>query len=244
MSSDKDQKRGSLIPSDKWEIEKYSSKLISRGLKELVKIKENESFENALRRFKKTAEETGLLSEIGEREHSEKPITRKVEREQQRGGMVYSDSELSQFDVTPVNLSYEGDDGLAITIFKHNTVIPAKKTILFSTAADGQTQIEIHILQGVRPFAADNRTLARIIISGIPPAPRGVPQIEVTFHIDANGIVNISVKYKATGHNLKTRIMGSSGLSENEIKKLFKEAEKHADEDRKRLKEIKGAWGK
>lgn len=154
-----------------------------------------------------------------------------------RRGLKLADTILSRFDVTPLNLSYEGDDGLAIIIFKRNTVIPARKTLIFSTIEDDQREIKIHFLQGMRPFASDNKTLCHVIVTGIPPAPRGVAKIEVTLDIDATGILHISIKDKATGRNLKCSIKTSSGLSENEIKKLLREAQKHAEEDRKYLAE-------
>jgi len=137
-------------------------------------------------------------------------------------------------DVTPLTLSIETLGGVATPLIERNTTIPAKKSQIFSTASDSQTQVEIHILQGERPMAADNRTLGRFILDGIPPAPRGVPQIEVTFDIDANGILNVSAKDKATGREQKITITASSGLSDQEIEKMMKDAESHADEDRQR----------
>jgi molecular chaperone DnaK len=137
-------------------------------------------------------------------------------------------------DVTPLTLSIETLGGVATPLIERNTTIPAKKSQIFSTASDNQTQVEIHVLQGERPMAADNRTLGKFILDGIPPAPRGVPQIEVTFDIDANGILNVSAKDKATGREQKITITASSGLSEDEIKRMMDEAEKHASEDAER----------
>jgi len=114
-----------------------------------------------------------------------------------------------------------------------NTTIPTKKTEMFSTAADNQTSVEVHVMQGERPMARDNRTLGKFHLTGLPPAPRGMPQIEVTFDIDANGIMNVSAKDKATGKEQKIVIKASSGLTEDEIKRMVKDAESHAEEDRK-----------
>jgi molecular chaperone DnaK len=118
-----------------------------------------------------------------------------------------------------------------------NTTIPTRKSEIFSTAADNQTSVEIHVLQGERPMAADNRTLGRFILDGIPPAPRGVPQIEVTFDIDANGILHVSAKDKATGKEQSIRITASSGLSKEEIEKMKREAQEHAAEDKRKREE-------
>ncbi len=119
-----------------------------------------------------------------------------------------------------------------------NTTIPTSKTETFTTAADGQTSVEVHVLQGERPMAAENKSLGRFILDGILPAPRGVPQVEVTFDIDANGILNVSAKDKATGKEQKIVIQSSSGLSDAEIQKMVKDAEEHADDDRRRREEI------
>ena len=137
-------------------------------------------------------------------------------------------------DVTPLTLSVETLGGVATPMIERNTTIPTKKTQVYSTAADGQTQVEIHVVQGERPMAADNKSLGRFILDGIPPAPRGVPQIEVTFDIDANGILNVSARDKATGREQKITITASSGLTEAEIERMVKEAEQHAAEDAKR----------
>ncbi len=137
-------------------------------------------------------------------------------------------------DVTPLTLSVETLGGVATPMIERNTTIPTKKTQIYSTAADGQTQVEIHVVQGERPMAADNKSLGRFILDGIPPAPRGVPQIEVTFDIDANGILNVSARDKATGREQKITITASSGLTEAEIQRMVKEAEQHAAEDAQR----------
>jgi molecular chaperone DnaK len=141
-------------------------------------------------------------------------------------------------DVTPLTLGIETMGGVFTPLIERNTTIPAKKSQIFSTAADNQTSVEVHVLQGERKMAADNRTLGRFILDGIPPAPRGVPQIEVTFDIDANGIVHVSAKDKATGKENKIRIESSSGLSEEEIDQMVKEAERHASEDEKRRESV------
>ena len=135
-------------------------------------------------------------------------------------------------DVTPLSLGIETMGGVCTKIIERNTTIPAKKSQVFSTAADGQTQVEIHVLQGEREMAAANKTLGNFILDGIAPAPRGVPQIEVTFDIDANGIVNVSAKDKGTGREQKITIQSSSNMSEADIEKAVKEAEMHAAEDK------------
>jgi len=137
-------------------------------------------------------------------------------------------------DVTPLSLGIETLGGVFTKIIERNTTIPTKKSQIFSTAADGQTSVEIHVLQGERPMAADNKTLGRFTLSGIPPAPRGVPQIEVTFDIDANGIVHVSAKDKGTGKEQAITITATTNLSDEEIEKAVKEAERFAEEDRKR----------
>jgi molecular chaperone DnaK len=141
-------------------------------------------------------------------------------------------------DVTPLTLGIETLGGVATPIIERNTTIPTRKSQIFSTAADNQTSVEIHVLQGERKMAADNRTLGRFILDGIPPAPRGMPQIEVAFDIDANGIVHVSAKDKATGKEQKIRIEASSGLSESEIEKMVNEAKSHAEEDQKRQESV------
>src|SRR5207247_222650 len=128
--------------------------------------------------------------------------------------------------------------GVFTKLIDRNTTIPTRKSEIFSTAADSQTSVEIHVLQGERPMARDNRTLGRFHLVGIPPAPRGIPQIEVTFDIDANGIVNVSAKDLGTGREQKITITSSSGLVKDEIEKMVREAESHAEEDRRKREEI------
>ncbi|MFH0853937.1 MAG: molecular chaperone DnaK [bacterium] len=137
-------------------------------------------------------------------------------------------------DVTPLTLGIETLGGVRTSLIERNTTIPTSKSQVFSTAADSQTSVEIHILQGEREMAQDNKSLGRFILSGIPPAPRGVPQVEVTFDIDANGILNVNAKDKATGKEQKITIQASTGLSKDEIEKMKKDAELHADEDKKK----------
>jgi len=137
-------------------------------------------------------------------------------------------------DVTPLSLSIETLGGVATPQIERNTTIPTRKSQVFSTASDSQTQVEIHVLQGERPMANDNKSLGKFTLDGIPPAPRGVPQIEVTFDIDANGILKVTAKDKATGRTQHITITASSGLSEAEVEKMRKDAESHAEEDRKR----------
>jgi molecular chaperone DnaK len=152
-----------------------------------------------------------------------------------QGGVLAGDvKDILLLDVTPLSLSIETLGGVATPMIERNTTIPTKKTQVFSTASDNQNQVEIHVTQGERPMAADNKSLGRFILDGIPPAPRGVPQVEVTFDIDANGILNVSAKDKATGREQKITITASSGLNENEIKRMVDEAQKHAADDAKR----------
>jgi molecular chaperone DnaK len=141
-------------------------------------------------------------------------------------------------DVTPLTLGIETLGGVMTPIIERNTTIPTSKSQVFSTAADNQTSVEIHIVQGERPMAADNKSLGRFVLDGIPPAPRGVPQVEVSFDIDSNGILNVSAKDKATNKEQKITIKASSGLSEEEIEKMKKEAESHADEDKKKKEAV------
>ncbi len=137
-------------------------------------------------------------------------------------------------DVTPLTLSIETLGGVATPLIERNTTIPTHKSQIFSTAGDNQTQVEINVLQGERPMAADNKSLGKFILDGIPPAPRGVPQIEVAFDIDANGIINVTASDKATSRSQKITITASSGLSKEEVERMKREAEQHADEDNKR----------
>ncbi len=151
------------------------------------------------------------------------------------GGEV---KDLLLLDVTPLTLGVETLGGVMTPLITRNATIPTKKTEVFSTAADSQTSVEIHVLQGERPMARDNRTLGKFHLVGIPPAPRGVPQIEVTFDIDANGILNVSAKDLGTGREQKITITSSSGLSKDEVEKMTKEAEAHSDEDRRNKEEV------
>jgi molecular chaperone DnaK len=156
-----------------------------------------------------------------------------------QGGVLKGDvKDLLLLDVTPLTLSIETLGGVATGMIPRNTTIPTRKTEVFSTAADSQTSVEVHVMQGERPMAAQNRTLGKFHLTGLPPAPRGVPQIEVTFDIDANGILNVTAKDRATGRDQKITITSSSGLSKEEVDKMAKEAEAHADEDKKRREEI------
>jgi molecular chaperone DnaK len=147
------------------------------------------------------------------------------------GGEV---KDILLLDVTPLTLAIETLGGVATAQIERNTTIPTRRSQVFSTAADNQTQVEIHVLQGERPMAADNKSLGKFILDGIPPAPRGVPQVEVTFDVDANGILKVSAQDKATGKSQHITITASSGLNEAEIEKMRKDAEAHAEEDRKR----------
>ena len=151
------------------------------------------------------------------------------------GGEV---KDILLLDVTPLTLGIETLGGVATPLIERNTTIPTKKSQIFSTAADMQTQVEVHVLQGERPMAADNKTLGRFILDGLPPAPRGMPQIEVTFDIDANGIVNVSAKDKATSREQKITITASSGLSKEEVDRMVKESQRFSEEDRKRKEEV------
>lgn len=152
-----------------------------------------------------------------------------------QAGILQGDvKDVLLLDVTPLTLGIETYGGVATPLIERNTTIPTSKSQVFSTAADNQTSVEIHIVQGERPMAHDNKTLGRFILDGIAPAPRGIPQVEVTFDIDANGILNVSAKDKATGKTQKITITASSGLSKEEVEKMRKEAEIHAEEDKKK----------
>src|SRR5579862_9678832 len=156
-----------------------------------------------------------------------------------QGGVLAGEvKDLLLLDVTPLTLAIETLGGVATPMIPRNTTIPTKKTETFSTAADSQTSVEVHVLQGERPMAAQNRTLGKFHLTGIPPAPRGVPQIEVTFDIDANGILNVTAKDNATGKDQKITITSSSGLSKEEVERMAKEAEAHSAEDKTKREEI------
>lgn len=152
-----------------------------------------------------------------------------------QGGVLTGEvKDILLLDVTPLTLGLETLGGVMTPLIERNTTIPTSKTETFSTAADNQTSVEVHVLQGERPMAGDNRTLGRFILDGIPPAPRGMPQIEVKFDLDANGILNVSARDKATGKEQKITITSSSGLSDEEIEKMRSDAEAHAEEDKKK----------
>ena len=156
-----------------------------------------------------------------------------------QGGVLTGEvKDILLLDVTPLSLSIETLGGVATPLIPRNTTIPTKKSEVFSTAADGPTSVEVHVLQGERPMARDNKTLGRFHLDGIPPAPRGVPQIEVTFDIDANGIVHVMAKDRATGKENKITITSTSGLSKDDIEKAVKEAQAHEAEDKQRREEI------
>ena len=156
-----------------------------------------------------------------------------------QGGVLAGDvTDVLLLDVTPLSLGIETLGGVMTRLIDANTTIPTRKSEVFSTAADSQTSVEIHVLQGERPMALDNRTLGKFHLDGIPPAPRGVPQIEVAFDIDANGIMHVSAKDKATGKEQNIHITSSSGLSKEEVEKMKKDAEAHASEDKKKKEEI------
>jgi molecular chaperone DnaK len=156
----------------------------------------------------------------------------------QAGVLAGEVKDLLLLDVTPLTLAIETLGGVATPMIPRNTTIPTKKTETFSTASDSQTEVEVHVLQGERPMAAANRTLGKFKLAGIPPAPRGVPQIEVTFDIDANGILNVTAKDNATGKDTRITISSSSGLSKDEVERMAKDAEAHAAEDKEKREEI------
>ncbi|GAG40005.1 unnamed protein product, partial [marine sediment metagenome] len=154
-----------------------------------------------------------------------------------QAGVLMGDSnvkDLLLLDVTPLSLSVETLGGIATPVIERNTTIPTSKSQVFSTAADNQPSVDVHVTQGEREMATDNKSLGRFILDGVPPAPRGVPQIEVTFDIDANGILNVTAKDKGTGKEQSITIQGASGMSEEEIEKMKKDAEVHAEEDKKK----------
>jgi len=156
----------------------------------------------------------------------------------QAGVLAGEVKDLLLLDVTPLTLAIETLGGVATPMIPRNTTIPTKKTETFSTAADSQTEVEVHVLQGERPLAAQNRTLGKFKLGGLPPAPRGVPQIEVTFDIDANGILNVTAKDNATGKDTRITITSSSGLSKEEVERMAKDAEAHSAEDKEKREEI------
>ena len=156
----------------------------------------------------------------------------------QAGVLTGEVKDVLLLDVTPLTLSIETLGGVATPLIERNTTIPVRKSQVFSTAADGQTQVEINVLQGERPMAADNKSLGRFILDGIPPAPRGIPQVEVTFDIDADGILNVSAQDKATGREQHITITASSGLAKEEVEQMVKDAQGHASEDRKRRERV------
>jgi molecular chaperone DnaK len=158
----------------------------------------------------------------------------------QAGVLVGDVKDVVLLDVTPLSLGIETLGGVLTRLIERNTTIPTRKSEIFTTAADSQTSVEIHVLQGEREMARDNRTLGKFHLVGIMPAPRGIPQIEVTFDIDANGIVNVSAKDMATGKEQAITITASSGLSKDDIDKMVKDADRHADEDKKRRADIEG----
>ena len=156
-----------------------------------------------------------------------------------QGGVLAGEvKDVLLLDVTPLSLGIETLGGVMTTLIQRNTTIPTKKSEVFSTAEDSQTTVEIHVLQGERKMALDNRTIGKFQLTGIPPAPRGMPQVEVTFDIDANGILHVSAKDRTTGKEQKVRIEASSGLSDNEIDKMVKDAEEHASDDEERRQKV------
>jgi molecular chaperone DnaK len=156
-----------------------------------------------------------------------------------QGGVLSGDvKDILLLDVTPLSLAIETLGGVATVLIPRNTTIPTRKSETFSTAADNQSSVEVHVTQGERPMSKDNKTLGKFQLTGIPPAPRGVPQIEVTFDIDANGILNVAAKDKATGAEKTIRIEASSGLSEADIKRAVEDAAKHEAEDKTRKEAI------
>ena len=156
-----------------------------------------------------------------------------------QGGVLQGDvKDVLLLDVTPLSLGIETMGGVMTRLIGRNTTIPTSKSEVFSTAADNQPQVEIHVLQGEREMVDGNKSLGRFILDGIPPAPRGIPQIEVTFNIDANGILNVTAKDKGTGKEQSITIQGSGNLAKDEVEKMAKEAEVHAEEDRQKKESV------
>ena len=156
-----------------------------------------------------------------------------------QAGVLQGDvTDILLLDVTPLTLGIETLGGVTTALINRNTTIPTAKTETFTTAADGQTSVEVHVLQGERPMAADNKSIGRFMLDGILPAPRGIPQIEVTFDIDANGILNVSARDKATSKEQRITITASSGLSKDEIDRLVEDASRYSDEDRRRREDV------
>jgi molecular chaperone DnaK len=156
-----------------------------------------------------------------------------------QGGVLSDDvQDVVLLDVTPLSLGIETLGGVLTKLIESNSTIPTAKTETFSTAADSQTQVDIHVLQGERPMAIDNKTIGRFQLDGLPPAPRGIPQIEVKFDIDANGILHVSAKDKATGKEQSIKIQAAGGLSDSEVEKMRTDAKKYADEDKKRKEQV------
>ena len=156
----------------------------------------------------------------------------------QAGVLAGDVKDVLLLDVTPLSLGIETLGGVMTKLIERNTTIPTSKSQVFSTASDNQSQVEIHVLQGERDFAQDNKTLGRFILDGIPPAPRGIPQVEVTFDIDANGILDVKAKDRATAKEQQVRITASSMLSKDDVDKMVRDAQEHAEEDRKRREEV------
>ncbi|MFX1265772.1 MAG: Hsp70 family protein, partial [Promethearchaeota archaeon] len=155
-----------------------------------------------------------------------------------QAGVIAGETDILLLDVTPLTLGIETLGGVATPLIERNTTIPTRKSKIFSTAADNQTAVDIHVTQGERPMSRDNMTLGRFQLVGIPPAPRGIPQIEVSFDIDANGIVNVTAKDLATGNEQSITITASTNLSDTDIERMVKEAEQYAEEDAKRKAEV------
>jgi molecular chaperone DnaK len=156
----------------------------------------------------------------------------------QAGVLAGEVKDVLLLDVTPLSLGIETMGGVMTRLIDRNTTIPTSKSQIFSTASDSQSQVEVHVLQGERDFATDNKTLGKFVLDGIPPAPRGIPQIEVTFDIDANGILDVKAKDRATGREQQVRITASSMLSKTDVDRMVNEAAAHADEDKKRKEEV------